>query len=339
MFLSLVTTGHDNDIHFHIGSTLHQKKHFQEALLSFRSYRTSGGEETGKLFNYLGMCHSQLGDVNVALQFFNQAISVDPCLIEATINCAQMLKECGRGDDADDAFDNVMRWYNTRRSQAFSKLKEQEQEQEQQESGGIDMSRQVFLHRGSLQYSMGNYMEALGYLRRYLGEEPKSEHGSLEDPLSRDDRVSALVKSALCLQNLGQFSEALDFFDDALSLSPGSSCVAQKQLLLYNVKQLDNGLDEFCVDVDFSAHWKESSCKYNSTATLLQHAPFDDFDENAENDEAGELNPSYEMGAETKRIVDIGCTLAPWVQLNTPGFLVNCRQHKSFGLAALQVRE
>jgi tetratricopeptide (TPR) repeat protein len=308
-----------------VGSTFHQKKHFQAALDSFYLYQQKGGAESGKLFNYLGMCHSQLGDVNQALQYFNQAISLDSSLIESTINCAQMLKESGRGVDADNAFENVIRWFNSNR---------------QVDAGGahgegkVDMSRQVFQYRAALQYSLGNYMEALGYLRRYLGD----EYDTHDDPLKQVDRVNALVQSALCLQNLGQFREALIFFDDALQLLPDSTCRVQKQLLLYYLMQMNYSWDEFCVDIDFNAQWKESFCKYNNAVTQDQ-APFviRTYDVEDADDILDELDPSYEVEPQLKTILEISRGLSHWIQLDTPGFLSNSRQHKSFGLATLHM--
>ena len=272
------------------------------------------------------MCHSQLGNVDQALEYFNQAINLDQTLIESTINCAQILKEAGRGDDADSAFENVIRFYNFNKPVAAGKNSVE---------GRVDMSRQVFQYRATLQYSLGNYMEALGYLRRYLGD----EHDPRDDPLRKTDRMNALVQSALCLQNLGQYSEALTFFDNASRLVPDSTCCVQKQLLVYYLRQIDYSLDEFCVDIDFNAHWKESFCKYNNTITKHQ-APFviRTYNHGVEDDDIiDELIPSCEVGSELKSILEISKGLSHWIQLDTPGFLVNTRQHKAFGLATLQM--
>lgn len=309
-----------------MGSTLHQKKHFQAALDALHTFQQNGGANSGKLFNLLGMCHSQLGDVDQALEYFNQAICLDHSLIESTINCAQILKEAGRGDEADMAFENVTRWYNVNRPTESS---------ESSTCGGkVDMFRQVLQYRATLQYSLGNYMEALGYLRRYLGD----EYDSLEDPLKKTDRVNALVQSALCLQNLGHYSEALIFFDNALQLLPNSTCIVQKQLLMYYLRQIDYSCDEFCVDLDFNAQWKEAFCKYN--AVVIHHqAPFviRTYNVDDEDDITDELNPSYDVGPELKSIVEISRGLSHWIQLDSPGFLLNSRQHKAFGLATLQM--
>jgi tetratricopeptide (TPR) repeat protein len=318
-------SGSDHDILYHLGSTYHQKKHFKAALDCFNLYQKNGGAESGKMYNYLGMCNSQLGNVTQALEYFAQAISLEPELVEATINRAQMLKEAGRGKEADDAFETAIRWFNSNRKPPES-------------IGGssdrVDMSRHVFQYRATLQYSMGNYMEALGYLRRYLGDECES----LDDPLKKTERVNALVQSALCLQNLGQYSEALVFFENATHLMPESTCRVQKHILLYYLHQADYSLDEFCVDADFNEQWKEAFCKYDNIVARHQ-SPFVIGDCNADGDEdiVEELDSSYEVGPELCRIVEISRGLSHLIQLDTPGFLPNSRQQKSFGLAALQM--
>jgi len=316
--------GSDDEIYFHLGTTYHQKKHYRAALDSLNTYQDKGGEESGKFFNYLGMCNSQLGNVSQALAFFKRAVTMEPSLVEATINRAQMLKESGRGLEADKAFETAIKWFNSNRNSPSL------------EEGRVDMSRQVFQYRATLQYSMGNYMEALGYLRRYLGD----ERNSSDDPLEVKDRVHGLVQSALCLQNLGQYSEALNFFDSALKLLPNSTCRVQKHLLLYYLMQIDYNWDEFCVDIDFNQHWKEAFCKYDVFIARHQQ-PFVVRDSsNDEGEDDGlleELDASYEVKPELCRIIEISRGLSKWIQLDSPGFLPNSRQHKCFGLAALHM--
>jgi hypothetical protein len=50
-----------------------------------------------------------------------------------------------------------------------------------------------------------------------------------------------------------------------------------------------------------------------------------------------ELDSDYEIVPELRRVIDISRGLSHWIQLDTPGFLVNSRQHKMFGIAALQM--
>ena len=320
--------GQDIDLYFQIGSVLHQKKHFKAALDAFHTYLLNGGEKSGKLLNFLGMCHSQLGDVDQALQYFDQAISADPELIESVINRAQMLKEAGRGVDADMAFENVMRWF-SRANIAIS-------DENSSDARVINISRQVFHNRASLQYCLGNYMEALGYLRRYLGD----DYTTVDDKLKPEDRVSALVQTALCLQNIGQYSEALSYFDVALRINPNSTCRVQKYLLIYYLQHVDSGWEEFSVDRDFNAKWKEAFCKHNSLMPLHEE-PFVVKNEIAANieDVIEELDQSYTVEPELDKVLRICRGLSHWIQLDTPGFLPNSRQHKTFGLAALHMAQ
>jgi hypothetical protein len=101
---------------------------------------------------------------------------------------------------------------------------------------------------------------------------------------------------------------------------------------------MDYSWEEFCVDADFNADWKESFCKYNTT--LSQHqVPFVIRNYHVEDadDILDELDPSYHVDPELNRILEISRGLSHWIQLDTPGFLSNTRQHKSFGLATLHM--
>ena len=314
--LSCQPAGSDKDIYYHIGTTLHSQKRFAAALGYFIAYQKKGGSPFGKLLNFMGMCYSQLGDVDLALEHFDKALSLDPSLVEALLNHSQMLKENGQGQEAEAYFEKTMRWFQDKSLNDKSELETSEKSA---------LYFQTFKYRADLHYAMGNYMDSLGYLRRYLGVSVSGGVNQMED----SDKSQALVRTALCMQNLGQFSQALNHFDSALEIMPNHTCRVQRSLLLYYLEHINESMDAFSVDNDFNSNWKEAFCKYDD---LRPHEiPF----KSIKRKPIDELDPSFQTSAQLEKLLQISRGLSGWVQLDTPGFLPNKRQHASFGLAVL----
>jgi tetratricopeptide (TPR) repeat protein len=295
----------DADSYYQRALCYNQMKNYKLALADLKRHNEMGGEQTGRLWNYIGMCESQLGNVSVALQAYGKSIAMDSSVVEAHINYAQMLKEAGRWRESDVAFDSLFKAH----PKAFP----------------------GHYYRGLLHYGQGHSLEALGSMRRFLGvAEGCSREEMGAAGVGEKEVVTALVTSALCLQALGAYSDAIEYFNKVLTREPAHVCRVQKQILMFYYKRLDRPTSSFNIDNVFDPAWKEMWCK-----ALPCHESIvpDDADE----EKASALPPGFETNAMTSKILRISRELSPWVQLSSPGFMPHRRQQRAFGLSVLQM--
>ena len=299
----------DADAYLQRGICLHQMKNYRYSLDDFKRYNELGGDQTARVWNYIGMCESQLGNVSEALAAYRQSIALDDSLLEPHINYAQILKEGGRWKEADAAFEALMR--------------------------AMPGASQVYYYWGGFQYAMGWSMDCLGHMRQFLEAMNIATSRGVKVPGVGDKEViSALVTCALSLQALGAYGDAIDYFNKALRQDAKHVCRVQKHILLYYHRRLDWPLSDFNIDNDFTADWKERWCKVldcpeqiipdetEEEAVLLRRYPVPF----VENDMTGKL-------------LAMARQLSPWVQLNAPGFLPHRRVQRGFGLAVLQMAQ
>ncbi len=100
--------GNDPDIYYQRGLVYHQFKHYRKALQDFRAAEANG-ISTASLYNYIGMCEGQLGNIQNSLDAHKKSFEIEPNFKEALLNYGQMYKEIGRYDEANQSFLNVLK--------------------------------------------------------------------------------------------------------------------------------------------------------------------------------------------------------------------------------------
>ncbi len=100
--------GDDPDIYYQRGLVYHQTKNYRKALLDFRAAEAKG-VLTASLYNYIGMCEGQLGNVHASLYAHQKSYEIEPNFKEAILNYGQMYKEMGCFDEANKSFLNVLK--------------------------------------------------------------------------------------------------------------------------------------------------------------------------------------------------------------------------------------
>ena len=177
--------------------------------------------------------------------------------------------------------------------------------------------------RGLLYYGCGEIRLALNDFKR--GWE-----------LDNTDRNCGLMR-AVCLHSLGLLSQAVAAYTQILQQDPGHQCFYQRELCLYLHKTLDKDTAGYNTDIDLDPYFKEAYCKrhptnhpricnYSAQAGLSSSIP----------DVVLSDNVQYDA---MKQIVELSRKFGPLIQLNTPGFLSNLRQHRMCGLAILQMAQ
>ena len=163
---------------------------------------------------------------------------------------------------------------------------------------------------------------------------------------------------AVCHMNLGQYAQAVSFFSKLLLADTDNVCFYQRELALYMASRLDDDIQTykpppqkstplFCFesdrsfrynyDVDLDKYMKESWCKRFS----LQHPRMKKYKKYPS------LLPAFQevalkdepCSAEALQVLKAAATLGKLIQLNTPGFLSNLRQHRTSGLVMLDLAQ
>jgi tetratricopeptide (TPR) repeat protein len=100
-----MTLSSDPDIKYQRGLVYYQLKNYKKSLNDFNSALASG-EFTQKsaLYNYIGMCEGQLGNMSLSIYNHKEALVLDPGFKEAKINYAQMYRDFGDATAANIAF-------------------------------------------------------------------------------------------------------------------------------------------------------------------------------------------------------------------------------------------
>ena len=148
---------------------------------------------------------------------------------------------------------------------------------------------------------------------------------------------SVLYMKAVCHMNLGQYTQAVSFFSKLLVADTDNVCFYQRELALYMASRLDDDIQTYNYDVDLDKYMKESWCKRFS----LQHPRMKKYKKYPN------LLPSFQEvalkdepnSAEALQVLKAAAALGKLIQLNTPGFLSNLRQHRTSGLVMLDLAQ
>lgn len=150
----------------------------------------------------------------------------------------------------------------------------------------------------------------------------------------------------------GHYSAAIDWFDRLLALDPEHYCWCLREMAWYRWKRLDTPLQQYNPDTDL--HWllkdawirrspKSDYCKANKchkNLVLVTEAEVRSMVRSGNSvTESMEDFYSAEEIARFLRLRDMTSSVAAWIQVDSPGFLVHRRQHRMFGLVVLQMAE
>jgi len=150
------------------------------------------------------------------------------------------------------------------------------------------------------------------------------------------DRNCQLMK-AVCLNSLGMLSEAIAEYNVLLKLDPQHQCYYQKEIALWMHKNLDADILATNPDTQLDAYFKEAYCKRHPTShpRMCNYRPQKPL--NAKIPDVRQLD--VPESAELRKIVELSRKFGKLIQLNTPGFLSNLRQHRSCGITIISMAQ
>jgi tetratricopeptide (TPR) repeat protein len=297
----------DPDIYYQRGLVYHQMRHFDSSAQNLRK-ALEGGLSTASLWNYIGICEGQLGNVEASLEAHEKALEIDPKFKESALNLAQMLKESGRVVEAEKAFKKALTiasssprcWY-----QGY-------------------YYRSVFLH------GVGRPRDALSDLALAVEAVPSSK-----------EAAQYYAMAANCAQALGEFDRAVQYFTKALEVDPDSHYWFQREIAVYYWQKIDEPIGSFRPQEDIDPGLKEGWCKQTSPSRTLVSRPSGMYNSLFASLSAisrtKKMLPSEKMQS-IKLLVELTAPLSKVMQLRCRGFLANARQHRMFGLGKKESR-
>jgi len=151
-----------------------------------------------------------------------------------------------------------------------------------------------------------------------------------------NDRNCQLMK-AVCMHSLGNLSGAVAEYSALLRVDPAHQCYYQRELVLYLHKKLDHPISNYNPDVDLDTYFKEAYCKRHPTShpRLCNYIPQKPISTKIPDVKLSDTAPTPDM----QKLVDLSRKFGKLIQLNTPGFLSNLRQHRMCGLSIVNMAQ
>uniref|UniRef100_A0A7S1NK44 Protein O-GlcNAc transferase n=1 Tax=Eutreptiella gymnastica TaxID=73025 RepID=A0A7S1NK44_9EUGL len=177
--------------------------------------------------------------------------------------------------------------------------------------------------RGFLNFSLGNYNACVKDSIRVVELDPKH----------RD----ALYLLALSYHNLGQCRKSVETYDKLLRFHPGDAAWYNRECCLILHHHFDVPMQGLNWDQLHNPYFKEAWCKRSPLGKLQGYEVQAGFKQSIP-DLPVSTSP-LPMSPEVDRLIQVADVVGSRFQLETPGFLPNVRQHRTFGLAALEVAQ
>ena len=329
----------DPDVYNQLGNCLYKSRCFHAAIESGFSKCLSavsqdprksrdptlsnviGGGGLPALHNMVGLSYSNLGDFKRARESFLTAFGIDSKSKEAISNLAQLYKDYGNAKSAIEYFDLA-----------------------------ISVDREyvhAFLLRGHCYFAMGELKLALSDFA--LGSsivQSTSVRSSVPT-----DRQSLRHMLGMSNQSLGSYRAAVALYDavileDAQSSGggqPGADAINawfNKEIAVCFWSKLDEDVYAWDLDREVDAIVKEGWCKRTDYRQVKSHGKSAELLLRIASAKVKTVDEGKrELSAVLARLAEVSSKIGSFIQLKSPGFISNRRQHRQFGLAVLEASQ
>jgi tetratricopeptide (TPR) repeat protein len=353
----------DGDTYNQRGLVYHQTRNYTRALADFRAARAKG-VETAALWNYIGMCEGQLGHVVPSLQAHEKALRLQSPFKEAQLNIALMHKEVGSWVAAEAAFAKAIKSESQTFFQAYAHRGLMHMQMGKpalaikdvtvainalftivKGTGGAAVpveERQArrnelvqnLVRAGVCYQTVGQYNKTVAYCDQAVSLAPSSYclfqrevalflWAHLDVDLTQyniDDRVDPRLKDGWC-----KHADWAEYMTPHLAqATQGASAAVKTSVYTPATKPTHVPCTSRCTSVPA-----------DDDSGLL---PPLDLQGKGSQETAGStpVFKGVRCEAEKLRLVALTAPFSRLIQLDSPGFLPNRRQHRMFGLAVLQ---
>jgi len=151
---------------------------------------------------------------------------------------------------------------------------------------------------------------------------------------------SVVLNLGMCYFALGKFASACRYFQQVLTINEDSIAWYYIQVLKFYSSNLNKSAFQFSADQDINPKIKEGLCKkllWRTFVTSIEHRSSETFSLDSCST-ISDLQPlEFEVRSYLTMLLRRSMTFSHWIQLDTPGFVRNERQHRQFGLAVCQM--
>jgi tetratricopeptide (TPR) repeat protein len=312
------------------GLVYHKTSNFRRALADFRYVENQQLQhkvaKTGTIYNNIGMCEAQLGNIDAAISAYKIGITVDPNLVETYINLAQMYKEFGSWQESERIFLHVARSLDSNNS-----------------------CPQCYTAYSLLLYALGRPRDA-------LTESLKATRIVSKLNMAPTTNINNYLQSAACAQSLGRFKDAIAYWDQALALDAKHWCWFQREICICYWHLQDKKFDAFNLDNEIEPMLKYGWCKRLLKSqgfvmySLVEGSKYECLSVPTAPDCGAALstlisatecssNSKFDQRLVRSKLLADTAPFECWVQQNCQGFLPNQRQRVMFQLAVQQMAQ
>jgi tetratricopeptide (TPR) repeat protein len=353
----------DGDTYNQRGLVYHQTRNYTRALADFRAAQARG-VETAALWNYIGMCEGQLGHVVPSLQAHEKALRLQSPFKEAQLNIALMHKEVGNWVAAEAAFAKAIKSESQTFFQAYAHRGLMHMQMGKSAlaikdvtvainalftivkgTGGAAVpveERQArrnelvqnLVRAGVCYQTVGQYNKTVAYFDQAVSLAPSSNclfqrevalflWAHLDVDLTQyniDDRVDPRLKDGWC-----KHADWAEYMTPHLAqATQGASAAVKTSVYTPATKPTHVPCTSRCTSVpadDDSGLLPLAELQGKGSQETVDSTP---------------IFKGVRCEAEKLRLVALTAPFSRLIQLDSPGFLPNRRQHRMFGLAVLQ---
>jgi tetratricopeptide (TPR) repeat protein len=152
----------------------------------------------------------------------------------------------------------------------------------------------------------------------------------------------ALQYAAYINLGFGNFKTAVDFYDKLLHSTPSSKIEAMREVAIFSFLYKDTPLREYSMDVEIDTIIRDATMKDSQESLELSDSYETDaddiYDMNLDRRVLKNLRDRLRQ-EKAFEAVRVTYAIADWMQIDSPGFLINYRQHVMFGLSVLQMAQ
>jgi hypothetical protein len=149
--------------------------------------------------------------------------------------------------------------------------------------------------------------------------------------------IESIYQKGICLHSLGKFRDAVKVYEHLLELDHSNHCWYQKEMVLFLHHNLDTNFNQINIDSQLSPKFKEYICKrYNFNEFLIST---NYKKQNSFNSKIEDIDLNYSLNDSEIILLNTALKIGQRLQLDSPGFSRNKRQHKMCGFAVLEMSQ
>ncbi|KAK9791186.1 hypothetical protein WJX73_002593 [Symbiochloris irregularis] len=307
------------DIRIELGQVFRRSKDVRKAAVHCKK-ASQLSPTNSSAWLHMGLCQLSLGDLTQCVKSLNTACQLDPSCKDGWFSLGHCEKEIGHVEEALHAF-----------NQGFALDKP-----------GLPSTgpMRILAH---MHQCTGSHMEAVKLLTRALKASPSAAAAGSEG--EELPRVDCLFLRGACYHALGYLQRAVQDYQRAFVSSdqglPEESrqllvlAYYQKELAQHMFANLDRPLTAFCADRELNPIFKELWCKKAPPSGALTG----DYIPQPRIPQDPPEPPPRPNAQQEAALVAAADSLGKLLQYRTQGFIVNRRQHRMGGLAAIELAQ